>query len=145
GRVGAPLVVLHGFPSSSLDFRAALGRLSRGRRVVVHDHLGFGLSSKPERYSYSLIEQAEVAVELWRSLGITRAHVLAHDYGTSVATELVARHARGLLPFEPMSLTLCNGSVYIEMAHLTPSQRLLKNRLVAPIFARLASKPVFEL
>src|SRR5215467_6179093 len=79
---GAPLLVLHGFPSSSRDFAAALPRLAGARRVVVHDHLGFGLSDKPPAYSYSLLEQAEVALALWRDLGITRGHLLAHDYGT---------------------------------------------------------------
>jgi pimeloyl-ACP methyl ester carboxylesterase len=142
---GDPLLVLHGFPSSSLDFRRALPRLARSRRVIVHDHLGFGLSSKPPGYSYSLVEQAEIAVALWRALGVTRGHLIAHDYGTSIATELVVRKNRGLLPFEIVSLTLCNGSVHFDLAHLTPSQRLLRNKLIAPAFARLASKRVFEL
>lgn len=138
-----PLLVLHGFPSSSRDFAFALPRLAEGRRVVVHDHLGFGYSDKPAAFSYSLLEQAEVAIALWRSLGITRGHLLAHDYGTSVATELLARRERGLCPIELASVTLCNGSVHIDLAHLTPSQRLLKRPHLGPIFARLAQKPIF--
>jgi pimeloyl-ACP methyl ester carboxylesterase len=144
GREDAPTIgVLHGFPSSSRDFAAAIGPLAERYRVVVHDHLGFGLSEKPERYSYSLLEQAEVAIELWRSLGVSRAHVVAHDYGTSVATELCARRARGGLPFELSSLTLCNGSVHIDLASLTVSQHLLRNPVLGPVFARLASRRVF--
>lgn len=139
-----PLVVLHGFPTSSYDFRATLPTLAPRRRIVVHDHLGFGLSDKPERWSYSLLEQAEVAIALWRSLGITKAHVMAHDYGTSVATELVARRDRGLLPLEIASLTLCNGSVHLDLAHLTLAQRLLRSPSVGPAFARLASKRFFD-
>src|SRR6185436_11057826 len=77
---GLPLLVLHGFPSSSRDFLPALPALAARRRVVVHDHLGFGLSDKPAAYSYSLLEQAEVAIALWRELGITKGHLLAHDY-----------------------------------------------------------------
>ena len=139
----APLLVLHGFPSSSLDFRLALPRLARDRRVIVHDHLGLGLSDKPARYSYSLVEQAEVALALWRELGVTSGHLVAHDYGTSVATELLARRERGGLPIEIRSVTLCNGSVHLDLAHLTPSQRLLRAPIVGPVFARLASEPVF--
>lgn len=140
-----PVLVLHGFPSSSRDFVLALPRLAADRRVVVHDHLGFGESAKPRDYSYSLLEQAEVAIDLWRSLGITRGHLLAHDYGTSVATELLARRQRGLCPIDFASVTLCNGSVHIELAHLTPSQRLLRHPRIGPVFARLASKRVFML
>jgi pimeloyl-ACP methyl ester carboxylesterase len=104
--------------------------------VIVHDHLGFGLSDKPPGYSYSLIEQAEVALEVWRALGVRRGHLLAHDYGTSVATEILARRARGLCPIDLASVTLSNGSVHLELAHLTPSQRLLRSP-AGPLFARL--------
>ena len=138
-----PLLVLHGFPSSSRDFVLAMPRLADGRKVVVHDHLGFGESDKPDAYSYSLVEQAEVAIDLWRSLGITKGHLVAHDYGTSVATEILARRLRNMCPIDFASVTLCNGSVHIELAHLTPSQRLLRHPRVGPIFARLASKTVF--
>jgi pimeloyl-ACP methyl ester carboxylesterase len=138
-----PILVLHGFPSSSLDFRSALPVLAERRQVVVHDHLGFGLSDKPADWSYSLLEQAEVAIDLWRALGIKRGHLLAHDYGTSVATELLARRERGLLPVEIASVTLCNGSVHIDLAHLTPSQQLLRYPWIGPLFARLANKPIF--
>jgi len=140
---GTPLLVLHGFPSSSRDFGLALPRLAEQRRVVIHDHLGFGFSDKPAAYSYSLVEQAEVAIGLWRSLGVTRGHLLAHDYGTSVATELLARRERRLCPIDFASVTLCNGSVHIDLAHLTPSQRLLRSPRLGPIFARLAQKPIF--
>lgn len=141
---GAPLLVLHGFPSSSFDFHLALPMLAAHRRVVLHDHLGFGLSDKPERYSYSLMEQADAALLVWRALGITRGHLLAHDYGTSIATELLARRARGLLPIELSSVTLCNGSVHLELARLTPSQRLLRSPTLGPLFARVARPALFK-
>ena len=46
--VGPPLLVLHGFPSSSLDFHRAFPWLVERHRVVIHDHPGFGFSDKPE-------------------------------------------------------------------------------------------------
>jgi pimeloyl-ACP methyl ester carboxylesterase len=146
GPAGAtPLLVLHGFPTSSFDFRHALPHLAARYRVILHDHLGFGLSEKPSDYSYSLLEQAEVAIEVWRMLGVTRGHLLAHDYGTSVATELLARRARRLLPVDIASVTLSNGSVYLELAHLQPSQRLLRAPRLGPIFAALSNGVVFRL
>jgi pimeloyl-ACP methyl ester carboxylesterase len=137
------IVVLHGYPTSSIDFRQALPRLAKKRQVVVHDHLGFGLSSKPDRYGYTLIDQAEIAIGLWRELGIRRAHLVAHDYGTSVATEIIARRERGLLPIELASLTLCNGSMHIELSRLKLTQKLLKNPLLGPVLAQLSSKRLF--
>lgn len=140
---GETLVVLHGFPTSSHDFDQALPVLCERFRVVLHDHPGFGLSEKPERYSYSFFEQTDVALGVWKELGVERAHVLAHDYGTSIATELVARRERGLLPIELESLTLCNGSVHVELSQLTIIQKLLVNPLTGPAMQRLGNRRVF--
>lgn len=139
----APVLVLHGFPTSSWDFAAAIERVARTRRVVAFDFLGYGLSDKPREFAASLFEQADVAQLVARAFGITRAHVWAHDMGTSVATELCARRERGLLPFAMESLVLMNGSVHIELAHLTLGQQVLKSRL-GPIFARLNTKLSFK-
>lgn len=138
-----PLLMLHGFPTSCHDFHAVLPELSRRFNVVLFDYPGFGLSAKPPSYSYSLFEQAEVAIGVWRALGLTHGHLVAHDYGTSVATELVARRLRGLLPVELDSLTLCNGSVHLELARLTVSQRLLRDPRIGPLFSQLAGRRFF--
>ena len=143
--MGEPLLYLHGFPTSSFDLRPALPFLAGKRRVVTHDHPGFGLSEKPADYSYSLVEQAEVALAVWGALGVTRGHLVAHDYGTSVATELCARAVRGPLPFRISSVTFCNGSMMLELAKLRVTQRLLRSRVVGPWFARRATYRMFRL
>ena len=138
-----PLVILHGYPPSSHDFHRVLPALAAHHRVIAHDHLGFGLSGKPLDYSYSLHEQADLALLLWRDLGVGSAHLVAHDYGTSVATEILARWNLGFRPVGLASLTLCNGSVHIELARLRLIQKLLRNRILGPLVARLSSKRVF--
>lgn len=140
---GPALVLLHGYPTSSHDYHRALPDLAAHYRVIVHDHLGFGFSEKPRDYSYSLHEQADMAQLLWQHLGVESAHIVAHDYGTSVATEIVARWNRGHRPVDLRSLTLCNGSVHIELARLRLIQKLLRNRTLGPLVARFSSKRVF--
>jgi pimeloyl-ACP methyl ester carboxylesterase len=140
--VTTPVLVLHGFPSSSFDFADAIDRVAGRRRVAAFDFPGFGLSCKPRDHGYSLFEQADVALEVARALGISRAHLWAHDMGTSVATELLARRERGLCPLGIASVTLMNGSVHVEMAHLTVGQRLLRSPL-GDVFARLNSRATF--
>lgn len=137
-----PVLVLHGFPSSAYDFADAVDRVVARRRVVALDFPGFGLSCKPPDHGYSLFEQADVVCEVARAVGLSRAHVWAHDMGTSVATELLARRERGLCPIEIASVTLMNGSVHVEMAHLTFGQKLLRSPL-ADVFARLNSRATF--
>lgn len=103
--------------------------------------MGFGYSDKPQNYSYSLIGQAHCALKLWGKLGINKAHILAHDYGTSVATEIIAQECeKSLQYFTPLSFTLCNGSIHIELAKLRFIQKLLLNKMTGPIVARLSSK-----
>lgn len=137
-------VLVHGFPESSVDLVQLIARLSPVGRVIAMDLLGFGLSDKPYPHAYSLFEQADVVEVVLRACGVKKAHLLAHDMGTSVATELLARRRLGLLGFELGSLVLTNGSVYIDMASLTPSQKLLRLPVFGGLFSRVASWPVFR-
>lgn len=143
-RSAPPLLLIHGFPTSSYDFSLVWGRLARKRPLVTLDLLGFGMSDKPASFGYSLFEQADVVVEVMRKLGVREAHVLGHDMGTSVTTELLARRARGILPFEVRSVTLTNGSVFVEMAHLTLAQKVLRHPRLGPTFAALSSYLFFR-
>ncbi len=137
------IAVLHGYPSSSYDYFRVLPIWAKKYRVIVHDHLGLGLSDKPEHYSYSLIEQAEIALQLWQQLGLQRVHLIGHDYGTSVATELIARANQGYEPIELQSITLGNGSMLIEMSQLLFTQKLLKHDFWGPILASLSNRAIF--
>ena len=64
------IILIHGFPTSSLDYADVIDPLAENYRVVVFDHIGFGFSDKPINYTYSLVDQAEQALALWRTLGI---------------------------------------------------------------------------
>jgi pimeloyl-ACP methyl ester carboxylesterase len=143
GRGEEAVLLLHGFPTSSWDYAGIIDRLADKRRLVAFDLLGFGLSDKPADHGYSIFEHADVAIEVARQTNVARAHLLAHDLGTSVATELCARRERGLLPFELASLVLMNGSVHIELSQLTLGQKILRSPL-GPAFARLSSARVFK-
>ena len=138
------LLLLHGYPTSSHDFYRVLPDLANRYRVIVHDHLGFGMSDKPQDYSYTIAEQTDFALMLWQRLGVRSAHLVAHDYGTSLATEVLARWNRGFRPVPIESITLCNGSVHIELARLRLIQKLLRDRTLGPIVARLSTQAVFN-
>jgi pimeloyl-ACP methyl ester carboxylesterase len=119
-----PVLVLHGFPSCSFDWRHILDDLRAQRRVVAVDFLGFGLSDKPDlRYSMRL--QADVIEAVARDLELQSVALLTHDMGDTVGGELLARSLEGTLPFAVSQRVLTNGSIYIEMAHLSTGQLLL--------------------
>lgn len=120
-----PLLLLHGFPTSGFDWRHIIDPLARHRRVVTFDFLGFGLSDKPTDIRYSLFDQATLVEEVTRALGIAEAAVVSHDMGDSIAAEVCARSIEGRLRFEITRRVLTNGSIYIEMANLSPGQQML--------------------
>ena len=94
------LLLLHGFPESSFSYHLVVNGLLRYfERIILFDFPGYGFSDKPKTgYSYSLLDQADVALQVWKSYGITGGHLLAHDMGNSVATELIAREVENSLP-----------------------------------------------
>ncbi|WP_075342688.1 alpha/beta fold hydrolase [Tenacibaculum agarivorans] len=138
------MVILHGYPTSSFDYYKVLDTLTKEYRVIIHDHLGFGFSDKPKNYSYSLIEQADIALALWKKLDITEFTLLAHDYGTSVATEIIARHHMKQIDVNINELILCNGSMHIELSQLRLIQKLLKNKMTGKHVAKLTNEFIFS-
>ena len=80
---GPPIVFIHGFPTSSLDW-APVVRLLRDRyRCITFDMLGFGASDKPRaRYSYA--QQLVVLDAVLRATGVHESMVVSHDYGATV-------------------------------------------------------------
>ncbi len=122
---GPAIVFLHGFPSSSFDWRSVVPALAEHARVVAFDFPGYGLSGKPPDARYSLFEQADVAEGLIATLGIERCTLVAHDMGDTVCAELLMRSVEGGLRFEPERAILLNGSIFIDLAQLSPGQLAL--------------------
>lgn len=135
------MLLLHGYPSSSFDFRAVIPHLT-GQAWVTMDFLGFGLSDKPRPHRYSLLEQAHLVETVVAHTVSGAVVVLAHDMGTSVTTELLARDLDGRLPFDLRRAVLSNGSVILERASLRPIQKVLRSPL-GPVAARLVSRGGF--
>lgn len=122
-----PLLVLHGFPTSSFDFHLVVADLARSRRVVLVDFPGFGCSDKPD-VRYSIRRYADAAQDVVARLGLPTVDLLTHDMGDTVGGELLARDLEGDLPFGVGRRVLTNGSIYIEMAQLTAGQQMLLDR-----------------
>ena len=136
---GTPLLLLHGFPTSSYDWHKVWPELTTHFRVMAFDFIGFGFSHKPKHYPYSLMDQADLAIALCQTLNITKSHILAHDYGDTVAQELLARQIEGSLPFKIISTTLLNGGLFPGVHKPRLIQKLLMTP-VGPILARLYQK-----
>lgn len=135
------LLLLHGFPSSSYDWCGLL-EAEREQAAIAFDFLGFGLSEKPRDHIYSLMWQADLAEEVVRRFADEDVFLVAHDMGTSVATELMARELEGRDTAPMCGALIFNGSVLLDRASPTLGQKMLRSR-AGPLFARLSNRRVF--
>jgi pimeloyl-ACP methyl ester carboxylesterase len=140
------LLLIHGFPTASWDWHKVWDALgAKFPRVIAADMMGFGFSSKPADYPYSILDQADLFEGLLAHLGVTRVHVLAHDYGDTVAQELLARHLERGATARPQidSCVLLNGGLFPETHRARTIQKLLLTPL-GPLLSRLMNRRSFE-
>lgn len=142
GPADAPaLLLIHGFPTASWDWEALWPELAGRWRVIAPDLIGFGFSAKPATYDYALVDQADLCEAVLRHFDIDAYHVLAHDYGDSVAQELLARQAPAERSGRPRLRSMCflNGGLFPETHRPLLIQKLLMSPL-GPLVGRLASR-----
>jgi len=143
-------LLIHGFPESSFSFHKVVeGLLSQFKRLVLIDLPGYGFSDKPgEDYSYSLVAQADAAFSVWQQMGVTGGHIISHDMGTSVTTEILTRLVNQQLPAwfseSVKSVTFTNGSMVLGYAKLRVMQKLLLNKYIGPLISSQARFSLFE-
>ena len=125
GDPGAPvLLLIHGWPTSSIDWFEVADQLSGRFRVCALDFPGYGFSDKPQGWGYSLARDEEL-IEFYLSeiIGAEAAVVVAHDRGDSVALVHAARCADGRSATRLEHLVLSNGNIFLPLSNLTQEQR----------------------
>lgn len=103
---GEPVVLLHGFPQDGHCWRLVWPALvAAGHRVLVPDQRGYSPGARPlevEAYRTQLLVGDVLA--LLDRLGLTRAHVVGHDWGAAVGWQLAARHPDRVRSLVPVSV-----------------------------------------
>lgn len=136
---GEALLLLHGFPTASWDWSPLWEPLSRRFRVLALDLIGFGFSAKPLDHGYTIESQADLCEAYLERQGVTEYHILAHDYGDTVAQELLARHLKRKARQKLLSVCFLNGGLFPEMHRARFIQKLLLTPL-GPWIARRTTK-----
>jgi cis-3-alkyl-4-acyloxetan-2-one decarboxylase len=86
------VLMLHGNPTWSFYYRDLIRALSPTMRCVAPDHIGMGLSEKPEAYDYTLATRIADIEALVAKLGLRRVHLVVHDWGGAIGFGFAARH-----------------------------------------------------
>lgn len=126
---GPPVLLLHGWPTSSQLWRNIAPRLAGARRVVALDLPGFGGSDKPTDTAYSFDFFEAVLNDALRALNIERAALVVHDLGGPVGLYWAVRH-----PERVEKLIILNTLVYPEI-HWGP--RMFLMGLNTPLLRRV--------
>jgi pimeloyl-ACP methyl ester carboxylesterase len=133
------VVFVHGNPGPADDWRDLLARAGELGRAVAPDMPGYGRAGQPKDFPYSVDGYAGHLAALLDQLGITRAHIVAHDFGGPWALAWAARHPGALA-----SATLINTGVLAgyRWHHYA---RIWRTPVIGEVFQATASRPAFRL
>jgi pimeloyl-ACP methyl ester carboxylesterase len=135
---GPWVTFLHGYPTCSYDWAPIVPALvDVGHRLLLFDFIGFGDSDKP-RWGTNYLEQVALVRQLWGQLEIQSTAVVAHDYGVSVAQELLAARDERV-----DRVAFLNGGLYPHLHRPQPIQTALQKPIVGPLLGRLMNEKRF--
>jgi haloalkane dehalogenase len=116
---GQPILMVHGNPTWSFYWRNLILAFRNRFRTIAPDHIGAGLSDKPQRYGYCLRQHVDNLVELIQNLDLREVTLVAHDWGGAIglgaAVTVPSRFSRFVLfntgafppPFVPLRIRAC--------------------------------------
>jgi len=91
-RTDSAIILLHGNPTWSFYYRNLVRQLAPERRCIVPDHIGMGLSDKPQRYNYSLAGRIADLSGLIEHLGLKQVDLVVHDWGGAIGFGWAVEH-----------------------------------------------------
>jgi pimeloyl-ACP methyl ester carboxylesterase len=128
GPEDAPVVLLpHGYPSSSFQFRNFMPALADRWRLIAPDYPGFGYSATPDRtrFSYTFGGYADFLERFTTAMNLTRYALYLHDYGSQIGLRLAMKR-----PERVAALIIQNGDIYED--ELGPKYKILKDYWANP-------------
>ncbi|MXM68138.1 alpha/beta fold hydrolase [Streptomyces sp. HUCO-GS316] len=107
-RTDAPvLLLLHGFPSGSHQFRSLMEALGSHYRLIAPDHPGFGHTETPDGFTHSFDRLADITEGFVQRLGLDRFVMYVFDFGAPIGFRLAERHPEWIA-----GLVVQNGNAY---------------------------------
>jgi haloalkane dehalogenase len=121
------VLMLHGNPTWSFYYRDLVREIAPRLRCIAPDHIGMGLSDKPQDYDYRLETRIADVAALVAALGLRRVHLVAHDWGGAIGMGLAVRRPEQIgrivllntaafpAPWIPARIALCRAPVVGEL------------------------------
>lgn len=141
---GIPVLLLHGNGTMAQEFEISslLGLAAEKYRVLAFDRPGYGYSERPRGQAWSSKEQAALLASALKALGIERAIVVAHSWGTMVAMSLALDH-----PECVRSMVLLSGYYYptprVDVLMLSPPAIPVFGDLIRPTISPFIGRMIW--
>lgn len=139
---GDILLFVHGTPSWSFDFRNIIKILSKTHRCIAIDHIGFGLSDKPEQYDYSTQNHSRTLEKFISEMELTNITLAVHDFGGPIGLSLAINTPekfKNLIIFNSWLWSSKNDPDFIKI------KKILKSPLLPFLYRYLNFSPKFIL
>lgn len=139
---GETLVFVHGTPSWSFDFRNVIKALSANFRCIAIDHIGFGLSDKPEHYDYSTQNHSRTLEQFILDKKLTNITLVLHDFGGPIGMQVALRHPEKIKRLVVMNSWMWSSKSDEDYIKLT---KILRSPILPFLYRYLNFSPRFIL
>jgi pimeloyl-ACP methyl ester carboxylesterase len=135
---GETILFVHGTPSWSFDFRHVIKQLQSGYRCVAIDHIGFGLSDKPEPYDYSTQNHSQTLEKFILEKALNDITLVVHDFGGPIGLHFAIHY-----PDKVKRLVILNSWLWSSKndPEFVTLSRLLKSPLLPFLYRYLNFSP----
>jgi pimeloyl-ACP methyl ester carboxylesterase len=139
---GHVLLFVHGTPSWSFDFRNVIQNLKTSFRCIAIDHIGFGLSDKPEHYDYSTINHSRTLEKFIVEKQLQEITLVVHDFGGPIGLNFAIHH-----PERIKNLVILNSWLWSAKADpdYIKLSKILRSPLLPFLYRYLNFSPRFVL
>ena len=135
---GEIILFVHGTPSGSFDYRNVIKELLENYRCVAIDHIGFGLSDKPEHYNYSTQNHSKTLEEFVLEKNLENITLVVHDFGGAIGLNFAIQH-----PEKVKNLVILNSWLWSSKTDpdFIKFSRILKSPLLPFLYRYLNVSP----
>lgn len=139
---GETIVFVHGTPSWSFDYRNVIKKLKANFRCIAIDHVGFGLSDKPEYYDYATRNHSKTLEKFVLDKNLDNITMVVHDFGCVIGLDFAIQHPEKIKRLVVLNAWLWSSKNDPDFIKLS---KILKSPLLPFLYRYLNFSPRFIL
>lgn len=139
---GETILFVHGTPSWSFDYRNIIKELRKTHRCIAIDHIGFGLSDKPEKYDYSTLNHSKTLEKFILEKQLSNITLVVHDFGGVIGLNVAIQHPERIKNIVILNSWLWSSKADPDYIKLS---KILKSPLLPFLYKYLNFSPRFIL